>query len=308
MSKNITFYIVGNSSNSTRYITIPKFGLILAGIFFLAFVICSGYILYEYSVLNKVFQHSAQAETQISIQGDNISDQHARIQIFADDINKLKSKLINLKRFEEKIRIIASIEKKSGNNGIFGLGGSMPDDINPGIIIGNNHNSLLREMHGQIDQLNQATVEQQNGFEILLEYLKGQKNVLASTPAIRPTKGWITSRFGYRKSPFTGLQEFHKGLDISNRKGTQVIATANGIVTVAKKKGQMGKVVVIDHGHGIITKYAHLSKILTERRKRIKRGDIIGEIGSSGRSTGPHLHYSVNLNGVPVNPEDYIIN
>jgi murein DD-endopeptidase MepM/ murein hydrolase activator NlpD len=138
--------------------------------------------------------------------------------------------------------------------------------------------------------------------------LEGQRNLLASTPAIRPTSGWTTSRFGRRVSPFTGRKELHKGVDIANREGTVILATANGVVSYAGKKGAMGNIMVIDHGHGIVTRYAHLSKSLKKRGEKVKRGDIIAQMGNSGRSTGPHLHYEVHLNGVPVNPAKYILN
>ncbi len=97
-------------------------------------------------------------------------------------------------------------------------------------------------------------------------------------------------------------------MDIANRKGTAILATANGIVSFAGKKGPMGNVVVIDHGHGMITRYAHLSEALKKQGDTVKRGDIIAQMGNSGRSTGPHLHYEVHLNGVPVNPVTYILN
>jgi murein DD-endopeptidase MepM/ murein hydrolase activator NlpD len=138
--------------------------------------------------------------------------------------------------------------------------------------------------------------------------LENQRNLLASTPAICPTQGWITSRFGYRTSPFTGLKEFHKGLDIATRKGTAVIATADGTVTFVGKKGFLGKVVVLDHGLGIITRYAHLEESLVKSGDLVKRGDKVGQVGMTGRTTGSHLHYDVRINGVQVNPEKYIIN
>ena len=151
-------------------------------------------------------------------------------------------------------------------------------------------------------------MQQIEGFESLLKYLDDQKSLLASTPAISPAKGWITSRFGYRKSPFTGRKEIHKGLDIASRMKTPVQATADGVIVFCGSKGFMGKVVVIDHGHGMVTRYAHLHKTLKKKGDRVKRGDRIGLIGNSGRSTGPHLHYNVRLNGISVNPEKYILN
>lgn len=166
----------------------------------------------------------------------------------------------------------------------------------------------MREMHRKVDALDRASQRQENSFSTLLDKLEGQRTLLGSTPAIRPANGWTTSRFGHRVSPFTGRKEFHKGVDIANRKGTAILSTANGIVAYAGNKGTMGNVLVIDHGHGMITRYAHLSEVLKKQSEKVKRGDIIAQMGNSGRSTGPHLHYEVHLNGVPVNPEQYILN
>jgi murein DD-endopeptidase MepM/ murein hydrolase activator NlpD len=166
----------------------------------------------------------------------------------------------------------------------------------------------MREMHSQTRQLTLASIHQKNGLESLYNELVSQRNLLSSTPSIRPAKGWISSRFGYRESPFTGLREFHKGLDIANRKGTPIIATGDGTVTFAGSKGFLGKMVVINHGHGMVTRYGHLQKISVKRKDNVKRGDTIGYMGNSGRGTGSHLHYEVLLNGIPVNPKKYILN
>ncbi len=162
-------------------------------------------------------------------------------------------------------------------------------------------------MNTQLGDLNIATTTQGKGFEKLLTGLESQRNLLASTPAVFPTKGWITSKFGYRKSPFTELKEFHEGLDISNREGTPVIAPANGVISATGYNRLIGNFVMIDHGYGIVTSYLHLNKILVKRDQTVKRGALIAQIGSTGRSTGPHLHYAVRLNGAFVDPEKYIL-
>ena len=191
---------------------------------------------------------------------------------------------------------------------LFGVGGSSPDDLDATIDLKQRHNSLIREMHEQVEQLDQATTNQAEGFDSLLSFLEGQRNLLACTPAICPSTGWITSRFGYRISPFTGQREFHKGVDIASRKGTPIVASADGIVSSISFKGQMGRVLVIDHGHGMVTRYAHIDKALKKRGEPVKRGETIALVGSSGRTTGPHLHYEVLLNGIPINPTKYILN
>jgi len=132
---------------------------------------------------------------------------------------------------------------------------------------------------------------------------------LACTPSIRPIRGgWITSKFGYRISSFTGLKEFHNGLDIGAATGTLIYATADGIASHTAKERYIGKVVLINHGYGMATRFGHLDEILVKKGQKVKRGDVIGKVGNTGRSTGPHVHYEVRLNGVKVNPIKYIMN
>jgi murein DD-endopeptidase MepM/ murein hydrolase activator NlpD len=280
-------------------------GIISAG--FTIFIILSTFVLYDYLTLKTTF-NKQDIERKIAHQNDEIYTQRRQIQNFADEINTLKSTLVKLDNFEKKIRIIANIEKPADHDSLFGVGGSIPEDLDSQVPLEEDHSSLMREMHSQTRQLNLASIHQQNGLESLYNSLEYQRNLLSSTPAIRPAKGWISSGFGYRRSPFTGLREFHKGLDIANHKGTPIIATGDGVVTFTGSKGFMGKVIVIDHGHGMVSRYGHLQKILTKRKQEVKRGDTIALMGNSGRGTGPHLHYEVLLNGIPVNPKKYILN
>jgi murein DD-endopeptidase MepM/ murein hydrolase activator NlpD len=243
---------------------------------------------------------------------EEIHHQRKQIQEFAGEINALKAKLLALNSFEKKIRIIANIEIPNDSDGIFGVGGSIPEDLDAQLPLKEKHYSLMRNMHEQIEEIGRASAGQHKELESLLKSLEDQQNLLASTPAIRPLSGnvksWVTSRFGYRKSPFTGRRELHKGLDIASRKGTPILATADGVVTFAGKKGLLGKTIVVDHGHGMKTRYGHNHKLLKKRGDKVKRWEPIALMGSSGRSTGPHVHYEVHLNGIPVNPEKYILN
>ena len=140
------------------------------------------------------------------------------------------------------------------------------------------------------------------------EHLLDKESVLKSTPTIMPTKGWITSYFGHRISPTAGVRKMHEGLDVGASYGTPIIAPADGIVTYAGNKAGFGLFVQIDHGYGIETIYAHSQKIITKNGDRVKRGDHIANIGSSGYSTGPHLHYEVRVNGIAVDPLYFVLN
>ena len=124
----------------------------------------------------------------------------------------------------------------------------------------------------------------------------------AATPTIWPAEGWLTDSFGRRSDPFTGDAAFHGGLDISTGKGQPVYATANGTVTSAEFAGAYGNMVVVDHGFGLTTRYAHLHAFTVEPGEAVKRGDVVGLAGSTGRATGDHVHYEVLANGQTLNP------
>jgi murein DD-endopeptidase MepM/ murein hydrolase activator NlpD len=130
-----------------------------------------------------------------------------------------------------------------------------------------------------------------------------KRNALAAaTPSIWPVTGWISSRMGYRRDPITGGSDYHSGLDIAGERGQPVHATASGRVTHVGYSGAYGNLVIVDHGFGLQTKYGHLSGYAVKKGDRVKRGDMIGKLGSTGRSTGNHLHYEVLANGRLLNP------
>ena len=308
MSKKITFLILTHTGSLVKRATVSRGFVTCLTTFIAISFIAISFILYDYRCIKKNILITKELESSISTQQEEIISQRKQIKTFAADINSLKLKLVGLKSFEKKIRNIADIEENNNPENLFGVGGSIPEDLDTQIPITEKPNSLIREMHEQTQQFNLAAINQKKSFESLFNNLENQRNLLASTPAIRPTSGWISSKFGYRTSPFTGLREFHKGLDIATRTGTPIVATADGVVTFAGAKALIGKVIVIDHGHGMITRYAHLHKALKKRGDAVKRGDTIALVGNTGRTTGSHLHYEVHLNGLPVNPEKYILN
>jgi len=316
MRNKISFIILGNSGAPAKQISASKNIIRFLGVLTVAFLFCGGYLIYDYLSLKRssllLQQQSCEITDQISSQLDEIVNQRKQIQEFAGEITALKNKLLALSHFEKKIRIIADIDNPDDNDNLFGVGGSIPEDLDAQLPLSEKHNSLMREMHDQIQQLNLATGNQEDIFQSLLKSLEDQQNLLASTPTIYPIskreQSWITSKFGYRISPFTGRREFHKGYDVASRKGVPILATADGVVTFAGNKGLLGKTVVVDHGHGMVTRYGHCSKILKKRGEKVKRWDTIALVGNTGRSTGSHVHYEVQLNGMPVNPEKYILN
>lgn len=154
--------------------------------------------------------------------------------------------------------------------------------------------------------VNEAALREQ-GVIKLQELLVERQSILNATPSIRPTRGWFTSRFGYRVDPFTGQTVMHYGTDIAASPGTPVVAPADGIVSYVGYESGYGKIVAIDHGYGVRTRYGHNSQIYVQLGQKVNRRDVISAVGSTGRSSGPHLHYEVRINDVPVDPINYIL-
>jgi murein DD-endopeptidase MepM/ murein hydrolase activator NlpD len=166
----------------------------------------------------------------------------------------------------------------------------------------------IAELRQQLQRLKAHAQFQKRGYEQVLEALKEDQLLRDSTPSIRPLPGgWLSSRHGRRVDPFTGQLAFHRGVDFSARIGTPVFATASGIVTRATRHGSLGKLVEVDHGNGIVTRYGHLNSYAVKKGDHVSRGDLIAHVGNTGRSTGPHLHYEVVNNGRSENPWLYII-
>jgi len=308
LNKHISLYVMRHSGSRVQRIVLPRPLLLLAGLLLLVGLAAVGYGVHDYRRLQAAAQAMADIEKQAVEQHDTIVSQRAQIRNFALEINRMKARMVALNNFEDKIRIIANIDRPAGEENQFGIGGSLPEDLATAIDSPRDHTGLMRDMHQQMGQLQQAALQQKDSLRSLLDALESQRHFLAATPAIKPAKGWISSSFGYRKSPFTGQREFHKGLDIANQRGTSILATADGVVKYVGRKGLLGNILTIDHGHGMLTRYAHLDKALKKAGDRVKRGDVIAEMGNTGRSTGTHVHYEVHLNGVPVNPRKYILN
>jgi murein DD-endopeptidase MepM/ murein hydrolase activator NlpD len=235
--------------------------------------------------------------------------QKTQIDKFSKQVRSFETEMARLESFEKKLRIITSFENSpKGNQGHLGVGG--PYGLSSHSFttsLEKETQSMLDRLSGDLGILTSQIKMRQFSFQELDEYLKNQKSLLASTPSIWPTRGWVTSAFGYRKSPFTGLPEKHEGLDIAARLGSEVRSTADGKVILAGRESGYGNMIEIDHGYGVLTRYGHNSKNLVKVGDKIKRGQVIALIGSTGRSTGPHVHYEVLVNGIPVSPRNYIL-
>ena len=307
MSPKITIMACSTHAGPLRRITVPRWLLGLMACVLIAVVAGVAGLVYDHARLRSVVAEKQELTLRIARQRDRIDHQHKQIEVFADEINALQARLVSMGELESRIRMLAGLDA-DGGDGMLGIGGMMPSDLAAPEDPSQNHGRLMREMHERIETLDSAADTGTVRFEDLLDGIGEKHNMLACRPSIRPTTGYVTSSFGHRRSPFTGVTEMHSGLDIANRRGTPVMATADGTVVVAGRKGSLGKVIEISHGYGMVTRYGHLDRFAKSVGDRVKRGEVVGFMGDTGRSTGPHLHYEVHLNGAPLNPEDYILN
>ena len=306
MSKKYTLLIIDDQGKPIRESRFSK-SMVWAMTFTLIFIVIAvGLGTFQFQRLYHALDGKQQLQDKVNEQSSLINRQNKQLQLLAGNINELKTSLVTLNDFEQKIRIMANLEHKKDQADLFAIGGSMPDDLDTVVEHYDNQDVLIKQMHEQTDQIEQAADIQMTSFETLLDSLDGKRNLLAATPSLQPTTGWISSQFGYRISPFTGKREMHKGLDIANREKTPIIAPADGKVAYADKKWLIGNMITIDHGYGMVTRYGHMHSMKVKKGDKVKRGQVIGLMGNTGRSTGPHLHYEVKLNGVPVDPTKYI--
>ncbi len=227
-----------------------------------------------------------------------------RIKQFRDEIEGLERRMAVNFDLQNRARLLANLEPISQDIWEVGIGGPEPIDGND---LGASY-SEIASLDDELDKLVRQSQLQRESYREVVDILEKEKEIRDSTPSIRPLRGgYLSSRFGRRMDPFTGRISYHRGLDYHARTGTPVMSTADGIVTMAKKKGSFGLVIEVNHGNGFKTRYAHLSKTLVKRGQRVKRSEMIGLIGSSGLSTGSHLHYEVIFRETHRNPLSYII-
>jgi len=228
-----------------------------------------------------------------------IHEMKTRMKKLESDVNVLYSKDKALRTYID----IPTIDKDIRRLGIGGKVIHETTDLDQFIPGDSLHISDLSE---NLDKLERAIKLERISYEAIYDAFRHRSDQIRSTPSIRPVnKGYISDGFGYRRDPFTGRRRFHYGVDISAPMGTKVFATADGVIRDVHLSRTYGKVIRIDNGFGYTTFFAHLSKVLVDPGQVIKRGEVIGEVGNTGRSTGPHLHYEVRQFNVKKDPLNY---
>ncbi len=296
-----TFIFIPDVTGEFKRISVSK--IVVKGILLVGLVSIFGFGYFSNYILDK----SQGLEELKSLQG--VSSTHKKeFQKFTQKLKQLEAQLIRLEQFDKKLRVITALESQPEKDKDFGSGGPEKDTmVNFSSASRQYTQSLIDSLNQEVDLMNERAENQEISFFELDEFFKEQSSLLSHTPSIWPARGWVTSAFGYRKSPFTGLREMHEGLDVATQMNSPILAPANGVVIRVGYHGGYGKMVEVDHGYGVVTRYGHCSKSLVEVGQRVKRGEKVALVGNTGRSTGPHLHYEVLLNGVPVNPYRYIL-
>ena len=295
-----TFMFLPGPNERVRTLSISKsviksVFLSLAGVLVLSF-----YLIYEYNeVKDKVWELQSMRQ--------ELMQQKAQVQNFALNMLDYKRQMFLLRDLDTKLRRAVSLGPRDKAQQVLGIGG--PDELglqNLANMGEKKQEEALKEMHQELTQLKGAASKQETSLQMLIEYFEDKRSLYASTPSVWPVRGWVTSHFGNRLSPFSGILKFHEGMDIAAQTGMPVVSPADGVVIKAGFGTGYGNMVELSHGYGIKTLFAHNSRLNVKAGQRIKRGDVIAYVGDSGSSTGPHLHYEVRLNGLPVNPVRYL--
>jgi murein DD-endopeptidase MepM/ murein hydrolase activator NlpD len=227
-------------------------------------------------------------------------------------IGFLRGEIENVYEVQQQIALAVNLPAVDEETFAAGVGGRAPLQFAevevPGLDQVLEGDGGFAELDQELQRMVRQARIQRQGYQAMLDTLDARVLVRGRIPSIRPVDvGWLSSRFGLRKDPFTNQQTFHRGVDFSVRLGTSVRVTGDGVVAVVQQQRGLGRVVKIDHGDGVMTVYAHLDKALVKKGEKVERGDIIAKSGNSGRSTAPHLHYEIRIGGRSVNPLSYIL-
>jgi murein DD-endopeptidase MepM/ murein hydrolase activator NlpD len=329
--KKITLFIVTNDAGKTHKVVLStswmKGLLLLGSVLLLAFV--AGVVDYGGLLIEAVENKRLRAENAQLLK---------QFQVVEGKVSALENSLERVRTFTTKLKLITNIEGEDRSLKLAMGANPAPNETVEEFDQPMDQRGSLNELEKQdsefiekkpldeakgelaiengkdyqtlairIDRsIREAQLREQSVLD-LWESLSERQSLLASTPNIRPARGWFTSRFGYRISPFTGRPALHAGLDIAAAPGSPVYAPGDGIVTFAGYDEGYGKMVTIDHGYGVTTRFGHCAQVYVQVGQKISRYDVIASVGNTGRSTGPHLHYEVRVNGVPRNPALYIL-
>ena len=265
--------------------------------------------------LGSILFFTADSITEIfyNLKLNKIRSEYSNLSTTLNELNSeltlLNTKIEVLEKQDEELRKFSGLPIIDSDIREVGIGGARIKDSFDFTYFSEKMDPEVYNLENNIDALKRKVKLELNSFNEIHQKILENKEKLKHIPSIRPViEGYLNSGYGYRKDPIDGIRRFHDGQDFSVYSGALIKSPANGIVKRTGYRGGYGKYIIIDHGFGFETKYLHLSKIKVKKGQSVERGELIGETGNTGRSTAPHLHYEVILNGTPQNPLNYFFN
>lgn len=298
--KTFTLIVVPEHNQQVRRFRVPLRHLWRAGAGLGVFtlILLAGFIHYV-TVIGDASGNQALRDENLALR--------VQLQSIRERMEHIGSSLDRIEQLDQKLRSVTLLSDPERNLAVGPL-------AEPNVVPSTDPNfaGLTRAekpsaLSARIDKLSAEATRQEQSLQELQAYFQDQKLLLASTPSVWPVRGFVTSDFGVRIDPYTADRVMHAGLDIAGPHGKDVVAPSDGTVVFAGLEGGYGNVLVVDHGYGIKTRYGHLAAIKVKAGERVQRGQVVAALGNTGRSTGPHLHYEVRVNGVPQNPRKFIL-
>jgi len=294
-----TVLVLPDASATPRKFHISKSILTALSSLAVVSIVAFAFFLYQYVSLNVRLLELKQLRIEAGDRG-----------FLAEKVGQLEGELSKLRDLDRRLRAAIGLDKGEAQFQPAAVAQGGADTVSRNALVDalkQRTGRLVDWVNRDLSTLGQEISSRERSLRELKTFIEEKASVLAATPTILPVKGLITAGYGYRKSPFTGQKEFHEGLDIAAPYGSQIVATADGIVTFAGPLAAYGNVVFVDHGHGFSTFYGHCSSYRVREGQRVRRGEVIAYIGTTGRTTGPHVHYEVHVNGVISNPLKYAV-
>ncbi len=302
--RNFSVIIVSDATSSNKEFSVSSKLVRNAVLAFSFLVIFFGFIIFHYltMTLDKQKMKSLEFETK---------DKRQKISELSSTIAVLNERLKKMEIYKERIMVATGLTsplalKEVGSGGP-DVGNTGSDFSSAPGVLQPPPSLLQKNMIPQTADIRDKAQKIEDSLKSMEKFVNQQKLQLAATPAIWPTRGLISGVFGNRIHPFTGRYEFHNAIDIATQLGNKIIAPADGVVLVAESREYYGKMIMIDHGFGYVTRYGHLSGFNVREGQRVRRYDVIGYVGTTGRSNGPHLHYEVRYFDKPMNPANFIL-
>ena len=288
--------VIPSGRGKTYRFTTDSLVLTSIAVFCVVFVAATAFFSYDYFIEQLDRSKLTDIEDENSFLTDKLDDMQGSI----SDLRESYAEIVDR---EKAIRTMFDLPDIDDQERQLGVGGPDLLDLSAKSIA----ERAAFQTESRMDELARLSSFETKQFKAIYENLLDKKDVLDHTPSIMPCDGYQTRGYGLMPHPITGFKQMHSGIDIANRTGTPIYATADGAVSFVGGRGRMGKTVEISHGNGLKTVYAHLNKYLVKKGQNVKRGDKIAEMGSTGYSTGTHLHYAISFNGQSVNPRKYIL-